>query len=172
MPDLIPVLKKEEIEKIVSDLARSISTDYLNQELILIGILKGAFIFLADLVRNLSIPVKIDFIGLSSYGSSASSCGKIEITKDLQIGIKGKHVLIIEDIIDSGLSLACLLDYLKKQQPATLKICAMIDKRERREEAIELDYVGYVVDEGFLVGYGLDYAEEYRNLPSVYHLKL
>ena len=172
MPEFIPVLKKDEINKLVIDVARKISSDYMDRELVLIGVLKGAFIFLSDLIRNLTIPVKIDFVGISSYGNETSSSGKIQITKSIEVNIKNKNVLVVEDIIDSGLTSAWLVDYLKSFQPETVNVCTLIDKRERRETQAQIDYTCHVVKEGFLIGYGLDYAEDYRNLPEIYHLKL
>lgn len=172
MPDFIPVLKKDDIDKMVAAVARRISSDYQDRELILIGVLKGSFIFLSDLIRKLSIPVKVDFIGVSSYGSGTASSGKIQITKKLEIDIKKKDVLVVEDIVDSGLTLTWLIDYLMSFKPKTIKVCTLLDKIERREKKLILDYVCHVVNEGFLVGYGLDYSEDYRNLPEVYHLKL
>jgi len=172
MPEFIPVLKKDEINKLVIDVARKISSDYMDRELVLIGVLKGAFVFLSDLIRNLTIPVKIDFVGISSYGNETSSSGKIQITKSIEVNIKNKNVLVVEDIIDSGLTSAWLVDYLKSFQPETVNVCTLIDKRERRETQAQIDYTCHVVKEGFLIGYGLDYAEDYRNLPEIYHLKL
>jgi hypoxanthine phosphoribosyltransferase len=172
MPEFIPVLKKDEINKAVVDVAREISSDYKDRELIIIGVLKGAFIFLSDLIRNMAIPVKVDFVGVSSYGNNNSSSGKIQLTKNIEIDIKDKNVLVVEDIIDSGLTSAWIVDYLKSFKPETVNVCALIDKRERRETQVQVDYACHVVQEGFLIGYGLDYAEDYRNLPEIYHLKL
>lgn len=171
MPNLIPVLTKEDIDKAVSDIARRILSDYKDCHLVLIGVLKGAFIFLSDLIRQLSIPVQVDFARLSSYGSQTSTTGKIHITKDIEIDLKNADVLIIEDIIDTGLSLAYLVDHIKKFEPKSVKICTLFDKRERRKADINIDYVGHVIEKGFLVGYGLDFAENFRNLPEVYYLK-
>lgn len=172
MSELIPVLTKTDIETLVSGIAKRISSDYKRQELILIGILKGAFVFLSDLVRHLRIPVKIDFICVSSYGSGVSSSGKIRLTKDVEIDIKNKNVLLIEDIVDTGLTLKYLIDYLKSYHPKTVKVCTLIDKHERRLVDVQIDYICHVTTEGFLVGYGLDYDENYRYLPGVYNLKL
>lgn len=171
-PELIPVLSRAEIEKKTKILANRISEDYDGKEVVLIGILKGAFIFLADLVRELTIPVQIDFARLASYGSGTSSSGQIRITKEIETDIRGRHVLVVEDIVDSGLTIAYILDYLKQFHPESVKVCAFIDKVERREVQIPIDYAGHVVDVGFLVGYGLDFDEKYRNLPEIYHLKL
>jgi hypoxanthine phosphoribosyltransferase len=172
MPELIPVLSKNDIDKMIARVARNISSDYQNQELILIGILKGAFVFLSDLVRHLTIPVKIDFIRVRSYGSSASSSGNVRLTKEIEIDIKNKNVLLVEDIVDTGLTLSYLIDYLKTFNPNTVKICALIDKHERRDAKIKIHYACHEVTEGFLVGYGLDYNEDYRYLAGIYHLKL
>lgn len=172
MPELIPVLKKDEIKRMVAQVADRISSDYQDHGLILIGVLKGAYIFLSDLVRQMSIPVQVDFIGVSSYGSGISSSGDIRLTKDIEIDITNKNVLVIEDIVDTGLSLAYIVDYLKSFSPKTVKVCALIDKHERRRSKIKIDYACHRVEEGFLVGYGLDYSEDYRDLPEIYHLKL
>ena len=172
MSEFIPVLTKEEIEIQVRRIAQVISADYKDRELILIGILKGAFIFLSDLIRQLTIPVKVDFMCASSYGDQTASSGRIKLSKDVEIEINNKDVLIVEDIVDTGLTLSYLVDYLKSSGAASVRICALIDKRERRETDVTVDYACHTVDKGFLVGYGLDYAEFYRNLPEVYHLKL
>lgn len=172
MPELIPVLTKEQIEKLVDDMARKISDDYKHQDLVLIGVLKGAFIFLSDLCRHLTIPVKVDFVQASSYGSGTSSSGNIKLNKDIDIVIKGKDVLVVEDIVDTGLTLSYLIEYIKGFGAKTVKLCTLIDKRERRKTDIRVDYACHVVDTGFLVGYGLDYAEKYRELPGIFHLKL
>jgi hypoxanthine phosphoribosyltransferase len=170
-PNLICVLKKEDIDKIVAELAHRISKDYKHRELILIGVLKGAFVFLADLIRCLTIPAKIDFVRLASYESKTSSSGKVRMMKEIEIDVKSKDILIVEDIIDSGLSMCTLLDYINSLHPETVRVCALIDKRERREIDVDVDYVGHVVENGFLVGYGLDFAEEYRYLPGIYRLQ-
>ena len=171
MPELIPVLNKNDIDNMVARVARKISSDYQDRELILIGILKGAFVFLSDLVRHLTIPVKVDFIRVCSYGSDVSSSGNIRLTKEIEIDVNNKDVLLVEDIVDTGLTLSFIIDYLKTFNPKTVKICALIDKHERRDTNIKIDYTCHKVAEGFLVGYGLDYNEDYRNLAGIYHLK-
>ena len=171
MPETILFLKKDDIQRLVSGLAKRISLDYQNQELVLIGILKGAFIFLSDLVRQITLPLEIDFIGASSYGSRTTASDEIRLTKEIGIDILNKNVLIVEDIIDTGQTSVFLFDYLKSLGPKTLKICTLLDKEERREVDIHIDYVGQTVESGFLVGYGLDYAEKYRNLSDIYFLK-
>lgn len=171
MPELIPILKKEEIDQRVAEIARKISADYSGRDLVLVGILKGAFVFLSDLMRALTIPVQIDFICASSYGCGTTSSGNIQLTKGLDLDIKNKDVLIVEDIVDTGLTLSCLIRDLQSFSPNSVKICAMIDKRERRQSPLTVDYACHQVEEGFLVGYGLDFAEKYRELPGIYHLK-
>ncbi len=173
MPELIPVLRKDSIDKMVAEVAHKISSDYKDRELVLIGVLKGAFIFLADLARHLTIPVKIDFVRVASYGSGTSSSGNIRLTKEIEIDIKNKDVLIVEDIVDTGLTLAYLIDYLNSFGPNTVKICSLLDKSERRKTEIKIDYACHVVEKGlgFIVGYGIDYNEDYRHLPDIYHLK-
>lgn len=161
---------QREIQKRVKELARTISEDYRKEDLILIGVLKGAFVFLSDLARNLSIPVKLDFVRLASYGSQSQSQGEIRLTKSIEIPIKDKHVLVVEDIVDSGLTLKFLLEFLKKENPQSVRICALIDKSERREVVVPVDYIGFSIPKGFIVGYGLDYDEQYRHLPGLYHL--
>jgi len=172
MPELIPVLNKNDIDNMVARVARKISSDYQDHELILIGILKGAFVFLSDLVRHITIPVKLDFIRVRSYGSGVSSSGNIRLIKEIEMDVNDKDVLLVEDIVDTGLTLSYLIDYLKTFNPKTVKICALIDKHERRDTNIKIDYACHEVTEGFLVGYGLDYNEDYRNLAGIYHLKL
>jgi hypoxanthine phosphoribosyltransferase len=171
MPDLIPVLTQADIQKTVQRLARQISSDYHDREPILIAVLKGSFVFLSDLMRQLSISVKIDFLRAASYGTETSTSGKIRLTKEIELDIGHQEVLLVEDIVDTGLTLKRLVDYLKSFAPSSIKICALIDKKERRQTEIGIDYVGQTVAEGFLVGYGLDYAERFRNLPDIYHLK-
>ena len=171
MPELVPVLEKDNIEKIVADVAHDISSDYGDKELVLIGVLKGSFIFLSDLIRHLTIEVEVDFIGASSYGSGTSSSEEVNITKKINIDIHGKDVLIVEDIIDTGLTLAFIRAYLQSFGPRSIKVCALLNKRARRKTAVAVDYIGHEFEDGFLVGYGLDFDEKYRNLPDIYHLK-
>ncbi len=171
MPDLVPVLKRDEIQRIVSELGQKISSDYQGRELILVGVLKGAFVFLSDLIRQLAIPVKVDFIRAASYGSGTSTSGRIQLTKEIEIDIKGKDVMVVEDIVDTGLTLNYLLEHLWSFGPSSLRVCTLLDKTERRQSDVVIDYAGCQVPEGFLVGYGLDYAEDYRHLPAIYHLQ-
>jgi hypoxanthine phosphoribosyltransferase len=168
---LVPCISAEDLAKQVHDLATRINLDYEGKSLIVIGILKGACIFLSDLVRRLSVPVEIDFIRLASYGTGSVTSGEIRLTKDVELPIEGRHLLVVEDIVDTGTTLVWLLEYLQKRQPESVKICALIDKLERREVEVPLDYVGIRVDKGFLVGYGLDFAEKHRNLPAIHEVE-
>ena len=173
MPDFTPVLEEAEIKRQVSRIAKIISADYQGRELVLVGVLKGAFLFLADLARALTLEhIKIDFLQASSYGADTVSSEKIILKKDIDVDICGKDVIVVEDIVDTGLTLAFLIEHLKSFGPGSIKVCAMIDKKERRKAAVHVDYVCSTVEKGFLVGYGLDYAEDYRNLPEIYHMKL
>jgi hypoxanthine phosphoribosyltransferase len=158
---------KEEIDKRVRELADTISYDYQGNELILICILKGAFIFMADLIRYLTVPCIVDFVRVASYGSGTTSSGKIVIKKDIETSIEGKDVLIIEDIVDTGLTLSFLVDKLKEKKPHSLKVCVFLDKKHRREVEFNADYVGFTMDEGFVAGYGLDFNEMGRFLPDI-----
>ena len=173
MPEFTPVIKKDEIERRISRIAQTISADYRNRELVLIGVLKGAIFFLADLARQIKLEkIKIDFLQASSYGADTVSSENIVLKKDIDVDIRGKDVLIVEDIVDTGLTLAYLINHLQRSGPSSIKVCAMIDKSERRKAPVDVDYVCMEVQEGFLVGYGLDYAENYRNLQEIYHMKL
>lgn len=158
------------IEKRVEELAREISGDYPGGELLVIGILKGAFIFMADLVRSLTVPCRLDFMRVSSYGDAAESSGRITIVKDVELSLQNRDVLIVDDIVDTGLTLKYIVGELKSRGPRSLKVCAFLDKRKRRKVKFEADYVGFTIDDGFVIGYGLDYAEKYRFLPEVYVL--
>lgn len=138
----------------------------------MVGALKGAFIFMADLARAITVPVQIGFLGVSSYGKSAESSGTATITKELDLDVSGKDVLVVEDIVDTGLTLGFIMDYLTSKGARSVKVCAFLDKKERRAKEVRVDYACHVIPEGFLVGYGLDYAENYRNLPGIYHLEM
>ncbi len=162
---------KDVIERKVRELAGQISRDYEGKELIVIGILKGAFIFMADLIRCLSIPCRVDFVRLASYGAGMSSSGKVVMTKDIETSIKDKDILIVEDVVDTGLTLSYLVDWLKERSPRTIRVCAFLDKRGRRKTPFEADYVGFVIEEGFVVGYGLDFNEKARFLPDIYVIR-
>ncbi len=167
--DTIKVLiSKEDIEKKVAELAAQISADYAGKKITLVCVLKGAVLFLADLCRKITVDVELDFMDISSYGDSTESGGAIKINKDLENPIAGKHVLLVEDIIDSGRTLVHILDHLKTKNPESLRICTFLDKPERRvTDSVTPEYVGYEVPNYFVVGYGLDYAQKYRNLDFV-----
>jgi hypoxanthine phosphoribosyltransferase len=156
------------IRDAVKRLADAISRDFGGQEVVFVSVLKGAFMFTSDLLREMKGPVKVDFIRVSSYGGNTTTSGEVTLTKDLETDIGGRDVIIVEDIIDSGLTLRALRDMLLARNPRTLKICALLDKRARREVEIEGDYVGFTIEDGFVVGYGIDYAEQYRNLPGIF----
>lgn len=156
------------ISQRVCQIAKDISRDYENREVVIVCVLKGAFVFLADLTRCLDMSFSVDFIRLASYGSGTASSGRITVSKDLETPVEGKDVLVVEDIVDSGLTLAFLKERLLKQNPRSIKICSLIDKKSRREVTIDVDYVGFTMDDGFIVGYGLDYDEKFRCLPDIY----
>jgi hypoxanthine phosphoribosyltransferase len=151
----------------VAELGAEISADYEGRDLLLIGVLKGAVFFMADLMRKLTIPCEVDFMAISSYGASTDSSGVVRILKDLDINIEGRHVLVVEDIIDSGLTLSYLMRNLESREPATLEVCALLTKPERREIEVPVRYVGFEIPNRFVIGYGLDFGERYRNLPFV-----
>lgn len=161
------LLSEGEIEKAVSRLANEISADYEGQEILLVGILKGAFIFLADLARLISVPVQLDFIAVSSYGSATKTSGVVRIMKDLDTDIRGRHVLIVEDIVDTGLTLNYLTKNLLARGPASLEVCTLLDKEIPGKAEVGIKYVGFKIPNVFVVGYGLDWAENFRNLPYI-----
>lgn len=162
---------KEEIEETVSRLGRQITEDYRGKNPLLVGVLKGSFVFMADLIKNIDTYCNIDFMAVSSYGNSTTTTGAVEITKDLSYDIEGRHVIIIEDILDSGVTLKYLTSYLSVRRPASIAICTLLDKPARRKTDVKADYVGFECPDAFIVGYGLDYAERYRNLPYIGVLK-
>lgn len=162
---------RAEIESAVNRLSEEITKDYHNKYPLLLGILKGSFIFMADLIRRLNFPLELDFMRLSSYGSGRQTSGHVEVVQDIRSSIDGKHVLIVEDIVDTGVTIAFLLDYLRKKKPASLKLCALTDKPSRRLTLVTIDYLGFTVPDRFLVGYGLDCDEKYRNLPDICYLE-
>jgi len=162
---------RSELRKKVAEMGQQITKDYSGRELLVVGILKGAFIFMADLIREIDVPIEVDFMDVSSYGLSTSSSGEVRIIKDLEYSIQDKDVLIVEDIVDTGLTLKYITEILRNRNPRSLKICCLLDKPSRRKADISPDYVGYIIPDKFVVGYGLDYAEQYRNYPDVYILK-
>lgn len=165
------LLSAEELAKRIEEIGAEITKDYAGKEILMIGVLRGAVIFMADLARAIKVPVAIDFMAVSSYGSGTSSSGVVRILKDLDEDVAGKHVLVVEDIIDSGLTLNYLLDNLKSRKPASIKLCTLLNKPERRKVKVNIDYNGFDVPDYFVIGYGLDYAEKYRNLPFIGILK-
>jgi hypoxanthine phosphoribosyltransferase len=158
---------KEVIDRRVTELAAQISRDYEGKEPLIVGILNGAFIFMADLIRALDIPCAVDFVRLASYGGGSISSGEVRISKDVESTIAGRDILIVEDIVDTGLTLSRLTEIFQRRRPASLKVCAFLDKRERRRVPFTADYVGFPVPDVFVVGYGLDFNEKYRFLPDV-----
>lgn len=165
------LIDKEQLAERVRELGEEISADYAGKEILMIGILRGAVIFMSDLARAVSVPVTLDFMAVSSYGVSTSSSGVVRILKDLDEELDGRHVLIVEDIIDSGLTLNYLIENLKSRQPASIKICTLLNKPSRRKAAVHVAYNGFTIPDYFVVGYGLDFAEKYRNLPFIGVLK-
>lgn len=165
------MISEEEIQRRVSELADEISRDYEGKEIVLVGVLKGAFVFLADLMRKLKVPSRVDFLAVSSYGKFTETTGQVKIIKDLDYPIEHEHVLIVEDILDTGLTLNYIYSLLKKRNPASLKTVVLLDKPEKRLVEFKPDYVGFTVPPVFLVGYGLDAAEKYRYLPYITELE-
>jgi hypoxanthine phosphoribosyltransferase len=165
------LIPQNEIRQAIDRIASEIRRDYNDKQPILISILKGSFIFLADLVRQLHMPVQVEFIRLSSYGSQTESSGIVTMTQGLKTPIKGKDIIIVEDIVDTGLTMTSVIDYMKKKKPASIKICALTDKPSRRKVPLEVDYVGFTVPDKFLVGYGLDWNEQYRYLNDICELE-
>ena len=161
------LVTQEDLERRVRELGAEISRDYEGKDLFLVGVLKGAVFFLSDLMRAIDVPCEVDFMAVASYGSSTDSSGVVRILKDLDATIEGKDVLIVEDIIDSGLTLSYLLRTLKAREPRSLEVCALLTKPERREVDLPIRYTGFEIPNKFVIGYGLDHAERYRNLPYV-----
>ena len=165
------LISKEKIAEIIAKLGEQISKDYAGKNLLLVSVLKGSVVFMADLMRSITIPCQIDFLAVSSYGDGAKTSGIVKIQKDLDTNLEGYDLLIVEDILDTGMTLSYIIDMLKTRNPASVKICTFLDKPERRQADIEADYSGISVPDEFVVGYGLDFAEKYRNLPYVGILK-
>jgi hypoxanthine phosphoribosyltransferase len=170
MTKLIPIISAAEIQKQIKEVAALISRDYNGKQLVLVGILKGSFIFLADITRELTIDHEIDLVGTSSY-SGTETTGIIQFTKTPDLQLEGKDILLVEDIVDTGKTLTALIKYFATLKPASVKICALINKNERRELSIDVAYSCFNIEKGFIVGYGLDYNEKYRNLPAIFDLK-
>jgi hypoxanthine phosphoribosyltransferase len=161
------LIDEDVLQRRIAELGEEISADYRGRDLLLLGVLKGAVFFMSDLMRRLTLPCEIDFMAISSYGASTDSSGVVRILKDLDINIEGRHVLVVEDIIDSGLTLSYLMRMLESREPASLEICALLTKPERREIDVDVRYTGFEIPNRFVIGYGLDFAERYRNLPYV-----
>jgi hypoxanthine phosphoribosyltransferase len=165
--NLETMLTQEQIRAKVAELGAEITRDYAGKELTIVGVLNGSFIFMADLVRSIDLPLTCDFLGLSSYGSATVSSGVVAITKDLAGPIEGRDVLVVEDIIDTGLTMAYLMNNLETRRPASVKVCSLLSKPARRQVEIGVDYLGFTIEDRFVVGYGLDYDGRYRNLPYI-----
>ena len=169
--ELEQMFSAEEIANRVRELGSRIERDYQGKELVLLGVLKGSYIFISDLARAIDLPLTVDFIGLSSYGEATESSGVVKITSDLAQPIEGKHVLIVEDIVDTGLTMRYLLDNLATRRPASVKLCTLLHKPSRARTRIPIDYLGFQIEDRFVVGYGLDHGDKYRNVPFIGVLK-
>ncbi len=165
------IITSDQIEAKIADLAVRISGDYRDKNPVLVGVLKGSFIFLADIVRALNIPLRIDFIGVSSYGGQTESSGQLELLQDLKTSVTGMDVLVIEDIVDTGLSLNYVLNMLHQKTPASVKVCTLLDKPSKRKITVPIDYSGFTIPDKFVVGYGLDFDEQYRYLSDICYLE-
>jgi len=165
------LISREEIAKAVTRLASEIRRDYQGKQPLLIGVLKGSFVFMADLIRQLDLPLELDFVRLSSYGAGKETSGKVKVVQPLKTAVKGRDVLVIEDIVDTGITISFLLDYLRKKKPASLKLCALTDKPSHRKIQVSIDYLGFTLPDKFIVGYGLDFAEKFRYLPDICFLE-
>ncbi len=161
------LITREQLQERVASLGRQITADYAGREPVLIGVLKGAVMFMVDLIREVDLPLSVDFMAVSSYGASTESTGVVRILKDLDRAIEGCHVLVVEDIVDTGLTLRYIVENLRDRGPASVRICALLRKTKARSTAPPIDYLGFEIPDQFVVGYGLDYAEQYRNLPFV-----
>jgi hypoxanthine phosphoribosyltransferase len=161
------MLSETDIKHRVKEIAAEIENDFVNEEIVLIAVLKGSFVFAADLIREMKGDIKVDFISVSSYSDQTETTGKVKLIKDLDVNITNKNVVVVEDIIDSGLTLHFLRDHLMMHKPNQIKICTLLDKPERRRVDLPVDYVGFVIPDEFIVGYGIDYAQKYRNLPYI-----
>jgi hypoxanthine phosphoribosyltransferase len=170
-PQLKILISCDEIAKAVNRLASEIERDYQNMQPLLVSVLRGSFMFTADLIRQIDLTLELDFIRLSSYGTARESSGKVRIDQGVKTPVKGRNVLIVEDIVDTGVTVSFLLDYLKSKQPASLKVCTLTDKPSRRRVPVPIDYCGFTVPNKFIVGYGLDLNQKFRNLPDIYTLE-
>lgn len=162
-----PLITKEEIAQRVNEIGRQIAADYRGEPLVLLCVLKGSFVFAADLARAIDAPARLEFLGVQSYGNSTQSSGAVQITQDVTRPLEGEHVLIVEDIVDTGLTSSFLIDALSSRKPASVKLCALLHKPARARTSVPIDYLGFTIDDVFVVGYGLDYAQKFRNLPDL-----
>ncbi|MCL2569025.1 MAG: hypoxanthine phosphoribosyltransferase [Oscillospiraceae bacterium] len=165
------LLNEAEIKARILEMGAEIAAEYKDKNPVMIAVLKGSFIFMADLVRAMDMPSRIEFLGVSSYGDKTTTTGAVQITRDLDCDIEGRHVIVVEDILDSGLTLSYLISYLQNRKPASVAICTLLDKPERRKVEVDARYKGFTIPDAFVVGYGLDFAEQYRNLPYIGVLK-
>ncbi|HVF54502.1 MAG TPA: hypoxanthine phosphoribosyltransferase [Pyrinomonadaceae bacterium] len=170
-PNLEPLFSAEQIQTRISELGTQIARDYAGKNPLLIGVLKGAVLFLSDLMRAIDLKIGVEFMAISSYGASMRSSGEVRILKDLDVPIEGRDILVVEDIVDTGLTLSYLLSNLRRRGASSVKLAALLDKFERREREVPIDYLGFQIPDAFVVGYGLDFAERYRNLPYIAVLK-
>ncbi len=166
-PEPQVLFTRDEIEAVVRRLAAEIRRDYQDKHPLLIGVLKGAFVFMADLIRLLDFPLEVEFIRLSSYGRAMESSGRIKVVQGLQSGVRGREVLVVEDIVDTGQAVSFLIDYLRRKKPASVRLCALTDKPSRRQVPVTIDYLGFTVPNKFIVGYGIDWDERFRYLPDI-----
>ena len=165
------LFSEEQLDRRVREIAAEIERDYEGKEIMLISVLRGSFVFMADLCRRIDLPCTLDFMSVSSYGNSTTSSGQVQITRDLSSDITGKHIIVVEDILDSGNTLSYLLKLLEQRNPASIRLCTLLNKPERRVKHVDVHYSGFDIPDAFVVGYGLDYAEQYRNLPYIGILK-
>ncbi|MBL9021907.1 MAG: hypoxanthine phosphoribosyltransferase [Myxococcales bacterium] len=164
---IVTLISEEEIQKRVKELGRQLTEEYRGKHLVLVGVLKGSFVFLADLARAIDLPCRIEFLGVRSYGEGTTSSGVVQITQDLSRPIEGEDILLVEDIVDTGLTIAHLLDLFRTRHPNSIKVCALLHKPARTRIQVPVDYLGFTIEDKFVVGYGLDWAEKYRNLPTI-----
>ncbi len=165
------LITRQDIQATIERLAGEIRRDYMHKNPLLIGILKGSFIFMADLVRQIAMPLEVSFMRLSSYGSRTESSGRIKVLTRLSEAVKDRHVIVVEDIIDTGLTTACIVDYLNKKKPASVRLCSLTDKPSRHKTPVKIDYLGFTVPDKFIVGYGIDWDEKYRYLPDICYIE-
>ena len=165
------LFSEEQLDRRVREIAAQIEKDYEGKEIMLISVLRGSFVFMADLCRRIDLPCTLDFMSVSSYGKGTSSSGQVQITKDLSSDISGKHIIVVEDILDSGNTLSYLLKLLEQRNPPSIRLCTLLDKPDRRVKEVKVHYSGFTIPDAFVVGYGLDYAEHYRNMPYIGILK-